>query len=89
MNLILFFTITVICLFVPLNVNAISVDEFEKQLQGIQTSDDAEILISNLFKNTDYLKTCKDLAIEMKAELDSDSVNWEKINENNKNEQGR
>jgi hypothetical protein len=84
MKSILIITIAFVFLFVPLNVNAISVDEFENLLQEVQTQDDVDILISNLFKNTDYLKTCKDLALEIKTNYDPDFYNPEQGYENNK-----
>ncbi|KEQ56397.1 hypothetical protein AAA799N04_01169 [Marine Group I thaumarchaeote SCGC AAA799-N04] len=70
MKQVIIISISIIFLFVPLNVNAISVGEFEKLLQGVQTQDDVDLLLSHLFKNTDYLKTCKDL-LEAVAEIDA------------------
>jgi hypothetical protein len=84
MKPVIIIAIAFVFLFVPLNVNAISVDEFENLLQEVQTQDDIDILISNLFKNTDYLKTCKDLAIEINTNYGTDSYDWKLANENNK-----
>jgi hypothetical protein len=58
-------------LLIPVSVNAISVDEFNNLLQEVQTEDDVDILISHLFKNTDYLKTCKDLFVQIHEDYSS------------------
>ena len=84
MKPVIIIVIAFVFLFVPLNVNAISVDEFENLLQEVQTQDDIDKLISHLFHNTDYLKTCKDLALEIETNYGADSYNWEQANENNK-----
>ncbi len=83
LKLVIIIAIALVFLFMPLNVNAISVDEFENLLQEVQTEDDIDILISHLFKNTDYLKTCKDLDVEIKADYGTDSYDWEQSYENN------
>ena len=81
MKPVIIITVVFVFLFVPLNVNAISVDEFENLLQEVQTQDDIDQLLIHLFKNTDYLKTCKDLDMKMRTNHNSDATNWEQLSE--------
>jgi len=61
-------------LLIPVSVNAISVEEFENEILIITTeiltenltSEEGNELLFDLFKNTDYLKTCNDLAVKIK-----------------------